>query len=130
MNLDSLPKGGVNKGMVLPLIFQCPQDCICQSSLPKIWYHKKCGQPSFISEYGDIFCCNHLEDCSGYFIQNAYFQCRKAKKSNTWYQHNQFSKLLMALSQAISVAENTLEANNVHHFTKNLLKSLHQRWHN
>ncbi|CAK66190.1 unnamed protein product (macronuclear) [Paramecium tetraurelia] len=131
MLVYSVPKGGLNKGVIIPLIFQCPQECVCKSSKPtQAWYHKKCGDPSFITENGDILCKNHLKDCSGYFIQDAFFQCNKARQSNTWYQHKSRSQLLMALSFALNAAEHNLDQNALNQFTKNILDSVQKRFHN
>ncbi|CAD8203654.1 unnamed protein product [Paramecium pentaurelia] len=126
----SVPKGGLNQQerIILPLKFICPSDCVCQSKVERIWHHKKCGNPSFITDYGDILCKNHLTDCPGYFIKDASFQCNKAAESNTWYQHKSMSQLFDALSKAIQVAENDLSDDKVIQFSKNLINQLQTRW--
>ncbi|CAD8101289.1 unnamed protein product [Paramecium primaurelia] len=130
MSVSSVPKGGLNQGVIVPLIFQCPGDCECKSSQPKTWYHAKCGDPSFITEFGDILCKNHLKECSGYFFQDAFFQCQMSNKSNTWYQYKSQTFLLLALSFVINAAEFILENNDLNNFINQILKQVHKRWHN
>lgn len=60
MSIYSVPKGGLNKGIIIPLKFKCPNDCVCGSIELRTWHHRKCGDPSFITEFGDIICRNHL----------------------------------------------------------------------
>ncbi|CAK66070.1 unnamed protein product (macronuclear) [Paramecium tetraurelia] len=125
------PKENLNKGIVIPLIFQCPKGCVCDSGSPRNWHHKQCGKPSFISEFGDIFCENHQKDCSGYFIKDASFQCGAAKKNNSWYQHKSMSQILMALSAALQAAEQKeQEGVNLEQFTQNIMESVRKRWNN
>ncbi|CAD8213395.1 unnamed protein product [Paramecium octaurelia] len=129
MSAKDLPKGGVNRGVVIPLIFSCPKQCDCQSSKLKRWYHKPCGQPAFISEYGDIFCKYHLTSCYGYFIKDAKFQCNVAKKNNSWYSYKSMPEILMALSFALKAVElNVQEGVNSQQFTINILDQLRKRW--
>lgn len=73
----------MTKGIVIPLKCNCPPGCVCGASQSRVWHHQFCGNPSFINEYGDIFCKQYKDkpECSGYFIQHAKFQCNEAKKS-------------------------------------------------
>ncbi|CAD8213427.1 unnamed protein product [Paramecium octaurelia] len=129
MSAKELPPGGCNKGVVIPLVFSCPQECICKSNVPKKWYHKQCGKPLFVSEYGYILCENHLKDCSAFFIKDAFFQCNEAKKNNSWYKYRNLSNMLMALSNIVQAAElKEEEGLNIQSFTKNLLDELNKKW--
>lgn len=47
--MDSVPKGGLNKGMLLALQFYCPRDCVCDGKKLRVWHHSECGDPSFIT---------------------------------------------------------------------------------
>lgn len=49
MSALSVPKGGLNKGIILPLTFSCPSDCVCKSDDLRNWHHQKCGNPSYIT---------------------------------------------------------------------------------
>ncbi|CAD8204320.1 unnamed protein product [Paramecium pentaurelia] len=123
---SSVPKGGFNKGIILLLKCSCPSSCICNSNKERVWYHQ-CGEPLFLTEQGDILCKNHLKNCAGQFIKDAFFQCNKAKQSNTRYQHQQMSNFLMVLSKVISNAENNLDTFELD-FTQNIVQSLQKRW--
>ncbi|CAD8113539.1 unnamed protein product [Paramecium primaurelia] len=123
------PKGGVNRGQVIPLKCCCPPDCQCKSSDIRNWHHKECSEQSFISQYGDIFCKNHLNKCGGYFIKDASFQCAAAKQANTWNQFRAASQFLMALAQGVQAAEISLDQGNaVVNFIASLNTEVVRRW--
>ncbi|CAD8055019.1 unnamed protein product [Paramecium primaurelia] len=127
--VDYPPKGGVNKGQIIPLKCSCPPDCQCKSSEIRNWHHKPCSDQCFISQYGDIFCKNHLNDCDGYFIKDASFQCAAAKQANTWNQFRAASQFLMALAQGVQAAEISLDQGNaVITFIASLNTEVVRRW--
>ncbi|CAD8127554.1 unnamed protein product [Paramecium sonneborni] len=130
---SQLPKGGYNKGIVIELQCQCPPGCLCNSQKIRKWHHKACGCPSFINEFGDIFCKNFKDrkDCQGYFIQYAQFQCSVAKRSETWVEFKSAAQFLMALAQGIQAAEFVLQNDaNYIHFVDTLNKEVQRRWNN
>ncbi|CAD8195735.1 unnamed protein product [Paramecium octaurelia] len=127
MSIANLPKGGVNRGIIIPLFIPCPSQCVCQSSEPIVWYCL-CGSAMYLSEYGDIFCQNHLKYCSGNFIKNKFFQCDKAKQSNTRYQFKSISQILLSLSQCLSVLEDTID-HQQQRFCQSFLENVCKRWH-
>ncbi|CAD8068124.1 unnamed protein product [Paramecium primaurelia] len=122
------PKGGVNKGQIIPLKSSCPFDCQCKSEEIRNWHHKSCSELCFVSQYGDIFCQHHLKICDGYLIQDASFECSSAGKGNTWKQYRGNSQFFMALVLCIKAAEISLDSNNeLINFTTSLQKEAFQR---
>ncbi|CAK89266.1 unnamed protein product (macronuclear) [Paramecium tetraurelia] len=128
MQVAQLPKGGVNKGQVIPLKCSCPPDCKCKSPELREWHHKPCSEMSYISQYGDIFCRHHLSKCDGYFIKDASFQCAAAQQANTWNQYRHAAQFLMAIAQGLQAAEFTLSANDQIHFAATLNTEVIRRW--
>ncbi|CAD8193121.1 unnamed protein product [Paramecium octaurelia] len=126
--LASPPRGGVNKGQILPLKCSCPPDCQCKSVEKREWHHKPCSEQSYISQYGDIFCRHHLTKCKGYFIKDASFQCAAAQQANTWNQYRNASQFLMAIAQGLQAAEITLDANDLVNFAACLNTEVIRRW--
>ena len=57
----TLPLGGYNRGIVIPLKCNCPPGCPCKAQQTRNWHHSYCGDPSFINEFGDIF-CRHFKE--------------------------------------------------------------------
>ncbi|CAD8211977.1 unnamed protein product [Paramecium pentaurelia] len=128
---DQLPPGGLNRGLVISLCCSCPPGCPCKSNQLRKWHHKACGCPSFINEYGDIFCKNFRDkpECQGYFIQHAQFQCQTSKRSQTWVGFQTAAKFLMALAQGIQAAEFELrQGQNLVHFVDTLSQEVKKRW--
>ncbi|CAD8211374.1 unnamed protein product [Paramecium octaurelia] len=129
--MDQLPPGGLNKGLVIGLSCSCPPGCQCKSTAIRNWHHKVCGCPSYINEFGDIFCKNFKDkpECQGYFIQHAKFQCSQAQKNDTWIGYRNAAQFMMALAQGIQAAEFQLKNDqNLVHFTSTLNKEVQRRW--